>query len=205
MTDDRDDASTAPKGNNDRRDATSKTDGSAPTSSGLAGISRGLDSTTPRDPIVDTDPIPVQDADAPTGGTGTGAQRRLAKVRSWKYIKGTRIRTSTAVLLVAFICSWVLFGFASQRYTPDTVPSTGGATRTSEPTYEEPSTTESRPSLSSESSSSEPSLSGTDDEQSNGSESTDSTTSTQEWLPSNLPQQLSELVNPTTTTTVPTR
>ena len=167
-------------------------------------------SSHPVDAIVDTDQIPiVTDGQPAESNSGSGGAHRRKGERNWKYIKGTRIRTSTAIVLVAFFGAWVLYGFSSQRYLDDQPSTTPHVTQTTEPTYREPTTTtESRPSVSS----SEPSVTTessdadtqTEDGQ-NGGSGTETTTTTGGWLPT-LPQVPGRTTTTTApTTTVPTR
>lgn len=116
----------------------------------------------PVDPIVDTDQIPIvtDDAESDTGArpaadpTPATPQRRRWRDRNWKHIKGTRVRSGTAILVVLFVACWVMYGYTSQRYAPPEQPSTGRqVVRTSEPTYREPTTTYSSTTSSSVSSS----------------------------------------------------
>lgn len=117
----------------------------------------------PVDPIVDTDQIPIvtdDDAESDTGArpatdpTPATPQRRGWRDRNWKHIKGTRVRSGTAILVVLFVACWVMYGYTSQRYAPPEQPSTGRqVVRTSEPTYREPTTSYSSTTSSSVSSS----------------------------------------------------
>ncbi|NDK92110.1 hypothetical protein GYA93_21445 [Gordonia desulfuricans] len=105
--------------------------------------------------------------------------------RDWRHIYKTRIRTSTAVLLVAFIVCSVVYGYTSQRYA---APETGTTSRVVNTTprereYTEPSTTRSSsssvPSSSSSEESSEPSVSAPGG---SGSPSGSPTSTTHHWL-----------------------
>ncbi|RPA58089.1 hypothetical protein EF294_16970 [Gordonia oryzae] len=102
------------------------------------------------DPIVDTDQIPIvtDDVESDTGArpatdpTPATAHRRGWRDRNWKHIKGTRVRTGTAILVVLFVACWAMYFYTSQRYAPPEQPSTDRQViRTSEPTYREPTTT----------------------------------------------------------------
>lgn len=79
--------------------------------------------------------------DGTADGTGT-PDRRSWRDRNWKYLYHTRIRTSTTILMFAFIVCWVLYGYTSQRYLPPVQPTNSNqVVRTTTPTYTEPLTT----------------------------------------------------------------
>jgi hypothetical protein len=158
-----------------------------------------------------TGEIPRADAptDTPTGGLPAGQphpRRRPLRDRNWKHIYRTRIRTSTAILLVAFLGCWTLYGFTSQRYAPAPTPTAPAqVARTTTPTYySEPSTTYSSttPSVS-ESVSGEPSESGTSGEE--GDEPAPGTDESSTTTTNNNPFQWLRPNNTNTTTTVPSR
>ncbi|MGV9671343.1 hypothetical protein ACWDPV_12230 [Gordonia sp. NPDC003504] len=159
-----------------------------------------------------TGEIPRVDApttDTPTGGRPAGQphpRRRPLRDRNWKHIYRTRIRTSTAILLVAFLGCWTLYGFTSQRYAPaPTTTAPAQVARTTTPTYySEPATTYSSttPSVS-ESVSGEPSVSGTSGEE--GAESAPGTDESSTTTTNKNPFQWLQPNTTNTTTTVPSR
>ncbi|MGW0037530.1 hypothetical protein [Gordonia sp. NPDC003376] len=106
--------------------------------------------------------------------------------RDWRHIYKTRLRTSTAVLLLAFIVCSVIYGYTSQRYAPPETASTPRAVRTTatpEPEYTDPPTTRSSsssvPSSSSSEESSEP---GNSSPGGTGTQSSPATSTPRNWL-----------------------
>lgn len=95
-----------------------------------------------------------------SGPTTTGslrAQRAQSssgwfRKRDWGHIRGTRVRTSTAVLVIAFIALLWVYGYTSQRYGVVDQTTQQPAPRTTQQTYE--TTRSSTPSSSSASSTS---------------------------------------------------
>ncbi|GAB90357.1 hypothetical protein [Gordonia rhizosphera] len=73
------------------------------------------------------------------------------RFRDWGHIYGTQIRTSTVVLVAAFLASVVLYGYTSQRYgivSPPPARTQATTTTTPEPTWSYPSSSSVSPSLS---------------------------------------------------------
>ncbi|WLP89904.1 hypothetical protein [Gordonia sp. NB41Y] len=105
--------------------------------------------------------------------------------RDWRHIYKTRIRTSTAVLLVAFIVCSVVYGYTSQRYA---APETGTTSRVVNTTPREreytdpPTTRSSSSSVPSSSSSEESSEPGNSSPGGTGTQSSPATSTPRNWL-----------------------
>ncbi|GAA1480774.1 hypothetical protein GCM10009624_12140 [Gordonia sinesedis] len=88
---------------------------------------------------------PATPAAGTPAATGTPTTPGTTHRRSWKHIYGTRIRTSTAILAVAFVALTVLYAYTSQRYgvvsAPPPQPRTTQSTPTVESTSSSPSST----------------------------------------------------------------
>ncbi|MET9203043.1 hypothetical protein [Gordonia sp. NPDC003585] len=95
---------------------------------------------TEKDPASGTDP----EDKGNSGPTTTGslrAQRAQSssgwfRKRDWGHIRGTRVRTSTAVLVIAFIALLWVYGYTSQRYGVVDQTTQQPAPRTTQQTYE---------------------------------------------------------------------
>ncbi|MEE3852877.1 hypothetical protein VZC37_21245 [Gordonia sp. LSe1-13] len=83
-------------------------------------------------------------ADRNTGEKSTEPEERKPiipeRFRDWGHVYKTRIRTSTAVLVIAFLGSVTLYGYTSQRYGV-VEPPAAPAPRTTQSTTTEPSWT----------------------------------------------------------------
>ncbi|MBM7366254.1 hypothetical protein [Gordonia hydrophobica] len=68
----------------------------------------------------------------------------LTLAHRMRHIYKTRVRTTTVVLIVAFLGLWVLYSFTSQHYSPDENTTVTKVQQTRQPstTYQEPTTEE---------------------------------------------------------------
>lgn len=68
------------------------------------------------DDKIDNDDDEIDDDRPATGSTPSVSRHRESGKREWQHIRGTRIRTSTAVLVISFLALFALYGYTSQRY-----------------------------------------------------------------------------------------